>query len=59
MIRQSSAKFVKVRCDKCKNEQVTFMQASTAVRCLVCNEALVAPTGGKADIIGRVLEVLE
>ena len=49
--------FVKVRC-KCKNEQVVFDSVSTVVKCLVCNEDLARPTGGKAEITGRVLEVL-
>jgi small subunit ribosomal protein S27e len=49
--------FVKVRC-KCKNEQIVFDKSSTVVKCLVCNEDLLKPTGGKAEIVGRVLEVL-
>lgn len=50
--------FIKVRCEKCKNEQVVFGKASTHVKCLVCDEVLVTPTGGKAAIKSRVLEVL-
>ena len=53
-----TSRFIKVRC-KCKNEQVIFGNASTSVTCLVCNEQLAAPTGGKSAIAGRVLEVLE
>lgn len=50
--------FIKVRCEKCKNEQVVFGKASTKVKCLVCDEVLVVPTGGRAVIKSRVLEVL-
>ncbi len=56
------SKFIKVRCDKCKNEQIVFEKTSTPVECLICgkNEKLLAePTGGKAKISARVLEVLE
>ena len=55
----TSSKFIKVRCEKCKNEQVLFGNASTAIECLVCKKELAFPTGGKAKIVGRVLEVLE
>jgi len=53
------SKFVKVRCKKCKNEQVIFGKAASEVKCLVCGTLLAAPTGGKTKFRGRVLEVLE
>jgi small subunit ribosomal protein S27e len=53
------SKFVKVRCKKCKNEQVIFQKASTPVKCLVCEEILANPKGGKAEICSTVLEILE
>ena len=53
------SKFIKVRCAKCKNEQIIFGNASSIVPCLVCNKEVAFPTGGKARISARVLEVLE
>ena len=58
-MREAVSKFVKVRCAKCKNEQIVFGNASTPVFCLVCNKDVAHPTGGKAKISARVLEVLE
>ncbi len=58
-LREPESKFVKVRCPKCKNEQIVFGKASTVVKCLVCGRVLVQPSGGKAKIKARVLEVLE
>lgn len=55
----STSKFVKIRCPKCKNEQVMFGKASSKITCLVCGKALADPTGGKSRIKARVLEVLE
>ncbi len=55
----SKSKFIKVRCTKCKNEQVIFGKCTTRVDCLVCNEPLAVPTGGKSNIKAQVLEVLE
>ncbi len=44
------SKFLKVKCKKCKNEQVVFEKSASAVKCLVCGEVLVEPTGGKGKI---------
>jgi len=57
-VRESTSKFIKVRCGKCKNEQVIFGKVATKVKCLVCGAELAVPTGGKSDIKGRILEVL-
>ncbi len=58
-INESTSKFIKVRCPECKNEQIIFGKSSMTVKCLVCDKLLAEPTGGKAKIKGRVLEVLE
>lgn len=55
----STSKFVKVRCPKCKNEQICFGKSATKVACLVCSKVLLEPTGGKSKIKARILEVLE
>jgi small subunit ribosomal protein S27e len=52
------SRFVKVRCTKCKNEQIIFNKASTLVKCLVCGEVLAEPSGGVAKIKGQLLEFL-
>ena len=56
---ETTSKFVKIRCPKCKNEQIMFGKASTEVKCLVCGKVLADPTGGKSKIKARILEVLE
>jgi len=53
-----SSRFVKVRCPKCKHEQIIFGKAAQKVKCLVCGEVLAESAGGKANIKGQVLEVL-
>ncbi len=59
ILEEPVSKFVKIRCPKCKNEQIMYGKASSEVRCLVCGKDLAEPTGGKAKIKARVLEVLE
>ncbi|MEK6874293.1 MAG: 30S ribosomal protein S27e [Nanoarchaeota archaeon] len=56
---EPSSKFLKIRCPKCKNEQTMFGKASTVVKCLVCDKTLADPSGGKAKIRARILEILE
>jgi small subunit ribosomal protein S27e len=58
-LKEPKSKFVKVRCTKCKNEQVIFGKTSTKVKCLVCGKTLAEPTGGKSNIKSRILEVLD
>ena len=40
------------------NEQVIFGKASSEVKCLICGQVLAEPSGGKAKIKARVLEIL-
>ena len=56
---EPNSKFIKIRCPKCKNEQITFGKSATEVNCLVCGVKLLSPTGGRARINARILEVLE
>ena len=58
IVKEPKSKFVKVRCQKCKNEQVIFGKPAAAVNCLVCNKVLAEPSGGKGKIKARILEVL-
>lgn len=56
--KEPTSKFIKIRCPKCKNEQITFGKAASKVSCLVCGKVLVDPSGGKSRIKARILEVL-
>lgn len=58
-LKEPESRFIKVRCAKCKNEQIIFGKASTEVKCLVCGKPLAEPTGGKVRVKARILELLE
>lgn len=58
-VQEPTSKFVKIRCPKCKNEQIMFGKSSSQVKCLVCGKILAEPTGGKSKIKARILEVLD
>ena len=59
LIPVPKSKFVRVKCNKCKNEQIIFGKAANEIRCLVCNTLIASPTGGKTKIKAKVLELLE
>jgi len=54
-----NSKFIKLRCAKCKNEQIVFGKVSSPVKCLVCDKILAETSGGKTGAKTRILEVLE
>lgn len=56
---EPSSKFIKLRCNKCKNEQIVFGKPASIVKCLVCGVSITEPSGGKGKIKARILEILE
>lgn len=58
-LKEPTSKFIKVRCPKCKNEQIIFGKAASKIKCLVCDKLLAYPSGGKVQVRARVLEVLD
>lgn len=56
--KETKTTFLRIRCNKCKNEQNIFSCINTKVNCLVCNELLAEPTGGRTKIHAKVLETL-
>jgi small subunit ribosomal protein S27e len=52
------SRFIRIKCPKCKNEQVIFGKATSKTQCLMCQTILSEPSGGKAKIKAKVIEVL-
>ena len=59
LIKTPTSRFIKVRCKKCKNEQIIFGKSASEIKCLVCETVLASSTGGKTKLKAKVLEVLE
>jgi len=59
MTTKPESKFLKVKCEGCRNEQIIFNKASTPVKCLVCGKELAVPTGGMAVIKTKIVQVLD
>lgn len=58
-VKEPKSKFIKLRCPKCRKEQIVFGKSASRVKCLVCNKLLAEPSGGKTKVRARVLEVLD
>ncbi len=56
LIPKPRSSFLLVECNECGNKQVVFDHAKIVVECLVCGATLARPRGGKAEILGKVLE---
>jgi len=59
MKKTSLSKFIKLKCIKCKNEQIVFGKPASKIKCLVCGKILMEPAGGKGRVKSKILEVLE
>lgn len=59
LVPRVKSRFLKIKCPKCGNTQIIFSHVSRSVKCVVCGEVLARPTGGKAEILAEVLEVLD
>ena len=57
-MKEPTSKFIKVKCNNCKNEQIIFGKISSQVNCLVCGTSIAEPSGGKSKIKAKVMEVL-
>jgi small subunit ribosomal protein S27e len=49
------AGFIKLICEKCKNEQVVYSRSASKVECLVCGQVVALPTGGKASVKVKIV----
>ena len=59
LIPKPRSRFIRVKCPDCGNEQLLFSHASNVVKCNVCGAVLAEPAGGKAEIKGEIVAVLE
>ena len=58
IVTMPESRFLRVMCRSCRNDQIIFNKAATAIKCSKCGEEIALPTGGEVFIKGKVLEVL-
>lgn len=54
-----ASNFIKIKCRKCKNQQIIFEKPAMDVRCLVCDEIVAKSTGGRANIKTQIIGVVK
>jgi small subunit ribosomal protein S27e len=59
LIPRPKSSFVRVKCQKCGNEQLVFGSVVNRVNCNVCGTELALPSGGKTIIKGEIVAVFE
>ncbi len=58
--KEHKSYFFILKCKKCGSMQVSYSHASTRVKCRVCGNLLLEPTGGKAKLVGaEIVKILE
>lgn len=50
-----AGKFLNVKC-KCGEERTIYSNSTTTISCTSCKEKLLANTGGKAVVLGELIE---
>ncbi|MFH1623421.1 MAG: 30S ribosomal protein S27e [Candidatus Aenigmatarchaeota archaeon] len=58
-IRLPTSRFLEVECRKCGEKAVVFNKCATVAVCGKCGDTLANPTGGFANITGKVVKELE
>ncbi len=51
-----SGNFIRVACRDCGNEAILFDRSATVINCAICGATLSRPAGGKADLVGGVVQ---
>lgn len=59
MVPKPRSKFISIQCPNCSEKRVIFTYTTTDVYCKSCAELVAKKTGAKADILGKVVSVLD
>lgn len=59
MVPKPHSNFLSVQCSKCGEKTVVFSYTSMDIECKACGQLVAKKTGGKANIMGKVLSVLD
>lgn len=57
LFKNPNSRFLEVECKNCLSKQIIFNKATTKVKCNTCGKILVIPTGGKSEILTKIVRV--
>jgi small subunit ribosomal protein S27e len=59
MIPKPRSNFLAVQCTECEEKRVVFTHTTTDVYCKSCGQLIAKKTSAKANILGKVLGILD
>jgi small subunit ribosomal protein S27e len=59
MVPKPRSNFLSVQCTECKEKTILFTHTTTDIHCKSCGQLIAKKTGGKAKILGKVLNILD
>jgi small subunit ribosomal protein S27e len=59
MVPKPRSNFVSVQCKKCGEKTVVFTHTTIDINCKSCGEPVATKTGARAEILGKVMGVLD
>jgi len=54
-----SSTYLRVKCRDCGAETLIYSHAATTIKCKICGAILATPTGGKARILGEIVQPVQ
>jgi len=59
MIPKPNSNFISVQCTECGEKRIIFTHTTTDINCKSCGQLLAKKAGAKANILGKVLNILD
>jgi len=59
MIPKPNSHFISVQCTECGEKRIIFTHTTTDINCKSCGQPLAKKAGAKANILGKVLNILD
>jgi small subunit ribosomal protein S27e len=59
MVPKPRSNFLSVQCTECREKTILFTHTTTDIYCKSCGQLIAKKTGGKARILGKVLNILD
>jgi small subunit ribosomal protein S27e len=59
LIPKPNSNFISVQCTECGEKRIIFTHTTTDINCKSCGQPLAKKAGAKANILGKVLNILD
>jgi small subunit ribosomal protein S27e len=59
LIPKPRSNFLSVRCTSCQEKQVIYSHATSDINCKSCGNPIAKKAGGKSEILGEIISILD